>query len=113
MTVQRRCNGGLTLVESSHPVKERDVEGFTLVELLIVIAIIALMIAILFPSLNNARRQAKVVVCASNLHQLDFAFRMYVESNSGYLSPNTNNWPTPLRPYYDKPPHTNPIDWIN
>lgn len=59
--------------------------GFTLVELLVVISIIAILLAVLVPALNNAREQARTIVCGSNIKNYGPAITMYAQDNHGEL----------------------------
>lgn len=59
--------------------------GFTLVELLVVVAIIALLIAILLPALNHARQQAKTTNCLTNMRNLEVAHQMYMAENNAHF----------------------------
>ena len=71
-------------VFTSRP-RARAPRGFTLVELLVVIGIIALLIAILLPSLNRARESAKAVQCLSNMRQLALATIQFATENGGWM----------------------------
>ncbi|MFO0837311.1 MAG: prepilin-type N-terminal cleavage/methylation domain-containing protein [Phycisphaerae bacterium] len=62
--------------------------GFTLIELLVVVAIIALLISILLPSLSAARNSAKAVKCAANLSQVGKAVNIYLAENRGIFPPS-------------------------
>jgi prepilin-type N-terminal cleavage/methylation domain-containing protein len=59
--------------------------GFTLVELLVVIAIIALLMSILMPALNKAKNQAKSAICFSNLRQWGLVWKMYTDDNDSFF----------------------------
>jgi prepilin-type N-terminal cleavage/methylation domain-containing protein/prepilin-type processing-associated H-X9-DG protein len=65
----------------------RGSRAFTLVELLVVIGIIAILIAILLPSLNKARAYSKKVNCMSNLRQIGAELMLYSNNSKGWLVP--------------------------
>lgn len=69
--------------------------GFTLIEVLVVVAIIALLITILLPSLREARNVAKRTVCNTNLHDFGVALNTYAQENGGYFPPTPYLGSTP------------------
>jgi prepilin-type N-terminal cleavage/methylation domain-containing protein/prepilin-type processing-associated H-X9-DG protein len=90
-------------------------EGFSLIELLIVIAIIALLAAMLLPALSTAKEAGRMARCQSNLHQIGLGLMMYVDENhaypvctfdqDGFMVP-LGFWHERLRPYTRN-------DWTN
>lgn len=88
-------------------------KAFTLIELLVVISIIALLMAILMPTLKKVKQQAKAVLCQSNLKQWGLFHQMYFDDNNNQFFTGSRNasqctkksweyayWANLLRPYY-------------
>jgi len=91
-------------VFSSNPKsKIENPKSFTLIELLVVVAIIAVLIAILLPAIQQARAQAKTVLCAGNLKQIGWAWMLYFEDNRNQL-PNGEIYYGALLGEYLSPP---------
>jgi prepilin-type N-terminal cleavage/methylation domain-containing protein len=70
-------------------------DGFTLIELLVVIAIIAILAAMLLPSLARAKETARRISCVNNLKQLGTAGMLYADDNHGFFPPRSTaeRWP--------------------
>ena len=83
----------------------RRTDAFTILELLVVIGIIMLLAALLFPVFASARRSARMTTCTSNLHQIDLALRMYLEDYNGALpltsmiDTRMTTWEDPIKSY--------------
>jgi prepilin-type N-terminal cleavage/methylation domain-containing protein/prepilin-type processing-associated H-X9-DG protein len=77
-------------------------KAFTLIELLVVIAIIALLMSILMPTIQKAKKQAQSVICQSNLKQWGLVLNFYADDNNGFFMDGGTpfEWMEPARPYY-------------
>ena len=88
------------------PERRRAPGGFTLVELLVVIAIIAILVALLLPAVQAAREAARRVQCQSHLHQIGIALHHYHDSvrcfPSGITSSNRTFWSGHLLPFLEQ-----------
>ncbi|MCW5556164.1 MAG: type II secretion system protein [Verrucomicrobiae bacterium] len=93
----------------------RPVSAFTLVELLVVLAIVALLAAMLLPSVGKVKEKSRATQCISNLRQWGLAFRLYADDNADYLPrrgqgvqalfqiERTDDWFNALPPYHGLP----------
>jgi len=81
----------------------RNPRSFTLIELLVVVAIIAVLVSVLLPALNQARANGHKIVCQSNLRQIGTAFVAYrMEWHGHYPAPvvtTQNRWTHQIQPY--------------
>jgi prepilin-type N-terminal cleavage/methylation domain-containing protein/prepilin-type processing-associated H-X9-DG protein len=84
--------------------------GFTLVELLVVIAIIAILMALLMPALERAREQGKRAMCLNNLKQLTLAWNLYADDNEGRLVNGATGYSNRNMQWGD---HTNEQAWVD
>ncbi len=78
--------------------------AFTLIELLVVIAIIAILAAMLLPSLARAKESGKRISCLNTLRQMGMGSKMYLDDFQGWYPPRsqTNRWPNVFYDYYGK-----------
>jgi len=79
----------------------RVFRGFTLVEILVVIAIVALLVAVILPTLAAARRQSRVIACAANLRTVGSAMHHYTRANRDWY-PTHGTWAERCYPYVQK-----------
>ena len=94
------------------PAQRNEAGGFTLVELLTVVAVIGVLAAALLPVLGRAKAQSQSTVCKNHLNQTGHAMTMYLSDNNRYPSTlgddgaGFQTWADRLNPY-------NPINWTN
>jgi prepilin-type N-terminal cleavage/methylation domain-containing protein/prepilin-type processing-associated H-X9-DG protein len=95
------------------PASGRVRRGFTLVELLVVIGIIALLISILLPALNRARGQAKQTACLSNLRQIGMAMMMNAVDHRNHFPLAGTVWPGASTPAALGDPNQTTYTYLN
>lgn len=81
---------GIDIIEFMKP------RGFTLIELIVVISVLAMLLALLLPALRGAREQSRAILCQTHIRQLLLAFEQYCQSEDGFLPYHLNFMRTPL-----------------
>jgi prepilin-type N-terminal cleavage/methylation domain-containing protein/prepilin-type processing-associated H-X9-DG protein len=83
-------------------IRPREIRGFTLVELLVVIGVIAILVGMLLPAMSGAKQHASAARCEANLHQIGIGLTAYNSDYQGYIVPSYNmpylpspSFPTP------------------
>ena len=113
---------GLSMLPSSGIGLRRAARGFTLVELLMLVAIVAILAALLLPALARAKGQGRSVQCLSQMRQIGLATVMYADDNEGFLPRSTHSalaygqlpWGYALVPYFRTRSYTkNDTAWTN
>ncbi len=74
-------------------VRGSTLRAFTLIELLIVVAIIGLLLSLMLPALGSARNAARTVICGSNLRQMMLALQQYTDDHDGFVFPFREDLP--------------------
>jgi len=112
---RRKSRFRLPELKISHPRSGRPQDAFTLIELLVVIAIIAILMAILMPTLNRAREQGRRAACLNNVKSLTLCWIMYADDNDDRLVNGEAYWsPTtiPSAPVPTSGPHKGEQYWV-
>ena len=98
-----RVKGVIPAGSSKHHHKRRtSLKSFTLIELLVVLAVIAILMGILLPTLQRVRRLAKGIACQGNLRQWGLMFTLYADNNDHkyFEQRDGDTWIGPMEPYY-------------
>jgi prepilin-type N-terminal cleavage/methylation domain-containing protein/prepilin-type processing-associated H-X9-DG protein len=76
--------------------KHKSLGGFTLLELLVTVAVIVILASLLLPVLTRAREQGRRITCVSNLRQFGYSWLMYAADQRDLVPPNNGGFPFPV-----------------
>jgi prepilin-type N-terminal cleavage/methylation domain-containing protein/prepilin-type processing-associated H-X9-DG protein len=119
--MQPVCVSKLSVVRASHVSRARRRHAFTLLELMVVVAIIAILAAMLLPALSRSKSRAQAIFCMNNNRQLATAWTMYSGDNHeqlvynlggdaktrGFAPPQEPNWVNNIMDWTVNPDNTN------